>query len=136
MRWLALLALLAVGGCATDDGPTQAQLEAQWNAQNVAPQHYKEDVLAFMRTYLNDPTHIRDAGISSPVVKKVGPGPRYVACLRYNARDGQGKYGGAKTGAAIYVAGKLDRFLDGKQAKPLCEGVTFAPFPALAHLRR
>ncbi|MEJ2379414.1 MAG: hypothetical protein P8Y71_29850, partial [Pseudolabrys sp.] len=136
MRWLALLALLLAGGCASDDGTSPAELRAQWNAQNVVPQHYKQDMLAFLRTYLNNPNHVRDAGISPPVPKKVGPGQRYVACVRYNARDAQGKYAGAKTGAAVYVSGKLDHFIDGKQAKPLCEGVTFAPFPALARLRR
>jgi hypothetical protein len=139
MRWLALLALpalLAVGGCTTDDGPSQAELQAQWNAQNSLPQNYKQDMLAFLRTYLNDPTHIRDGAVSPPVIIKVGPGPRYVACVRYNARDSSRKYMGDKTGAAVYVSGKLDRFVDGKQAQPLCKDAVFAPFPELARLKR
>jgi len=139
MRWLALLvlpALLAVGGCETDDGPSQAELRAQWDAQNSLPQNYKRDLLDFLRTYLNDPSHIRGGAVSPPVLKTVGPGKRYVACVRYNARDNSRKYMGVMTGAAVYVAGKLDRFVDGKQAAPLCKDAAFSPFPALAGLKR
>ena len=139
MRWLALLAvpaLLAVGGCNTDTGPSQAELRAQWDAQNSLPQNYKKDMLAFLRTYLNDPSHIRDGAVSPPMLKTVGPGQRYVACVRYNARDNRRKYMGDKTGAAIYVSGKLDRFIDGKKAQPLCKDAAFAPFPELARLKR
>ena len=136
MRWLALLAALTAGGCSTDVGPTPAELEAQWNAQNVAPQNYKQDLLAFLRTYLNDPTHVRGGEVSQPVLKKAGPGQRYVACVRYTARDIHGKYADVTTGAAIYVSGKLDRFIDGKQAQPYCTDAAYAPFPELAHLTR
>lgn len=136
MRVLLLLALLALGGCSTDTGPSQAELRARWDAQNVVPQNYKQDLLAFLRTYLNDPSHIRAAGVSQPKLKTVGPGERYVACVRYNARDSDGKYAGSKNGAAVYVAGKLDRFLDGKRAQPYCKDATYASFPELEHLTR
>ena len=136
MRFLLLLALLAVGGCSTDTGPSQAELRAQWEAQNVFPQTYKQDLLAFLRTYLNDPSHIRAASVSQPQRKTVGAGDRYVACVRYNARNSDGKYAGSKDGAAVYVAGKLDRFLDGKQAQPYCKDAAYAPFPELEHLTR
>jgi hypothetical protein len=136
MRWLALLALLALGACTTDLGPSPAELEAQWNAQNVYPQHYKQDLLAFLRTYLNDPSHIRDAGVSQPQLKKAGPGNRFVACVRYNARKSGGQYAGVKDGAAVYVSGKLDRFIDGKEVKPFCTDAAYAPFPELERLTR
>jgi len=139
MRWLALLALpalLAAGGCNTDVGPSQAELRAQWDAQNSLPQNYKQDMVAFLRTYLNDPGGIRDGAVSPPVLKTVGLGERYVACVRYNARDSRRQYMGDKTGAAIYVAGKLDRFLEGKEAQPYCKDAAFAPFPELARLTR
>ena len=136
MRFLLLLALLAVGGCSTDTGPSQAELRAQWEAQNVFPQTYKQDLLAFLRTYLNDPSHIRAASVSQPQRKTVGAGDRYVACVRYNARNSDGKYAGSKDGAAVYVAGKLDRFLDGKQAQPYCKDAAYTPFPELERLTR
>jgi len=89
-----------------------------------------------LRTYLNDPTHIRNASVSQAMLKKVGPGDRYIACVRYNARV-DGKYAGMKEGAAIYVSGKLDRFLDGpREAKELCKDAVYTPFPELGTLTR
>jgi hypothetical protein len=136
MRWLALLAVLVVGGCATEVGPSAGEVKAQWEAQNVFPQNYKNDLIAFLRTYINDPTHIRAAGVSQPQLKNIGPGDRYVACVRYTARV-DGKYAGPKDGAATYVSGKLDRFLDSrKEVQELCKDAAFAPFPELEKITR
>jgi hypothetical protein len=134
---LAMLALLTAGGCQTDLEPSPAELKAQWDAQNVYPQHYKTDLLAYLRTYLNDPTRIRDAGVSQPQLKPAGPGQRFVACVRYNERKDNGQYAGAKDGAAIYVGAKLDRFIDEpKSSKELCKDAVYAPFPELEKLTR
>ena len=138
MRRFAVAAalLLLLAGCETDVGPSAAELKAQWDAQNVVPQNYKQDILAFMRTYLNDPSHVRDAAVSQPVLKSIGPGQRYIACVRYNARNSDGKYTGDKTGAAIYVSAKLDQFLDGPRTKDLCADAVYMPFPELQKLQR
>jgi hypothetical protein len=136
MRWLALVAALVVGACTTEVGPSPAELKAQWDAQNVVPQNYKNDLMAFLRTYLNDPTHIRSATVSPPQLKQVGPGERYVACVRYNARV-DGKYAGSKDGVATFVSGKLDRYFDGKtDVKELCKDAVYGPFPELETLTR
>ena len=37
MRWLVLAAALMAGGCSTDLEPTPAELQARWEAQNIAP---------------------------------------------------------------------------------------------------
>jgi len=141
MRALALLmagsVAVALGGCATETGPSASELKARWDAENVYPQGYRQDLLAFLRTYLNDPSHVRSASVSQPQLKYIGPGDRYVACVRYNARNSDGKYVGSKDGAAIYVAGKLDRFLDTpKDVRELCKEVAFVPFPELERLTR
>jgi hypothetical protein len=134
---VTFLGAAVLGGCASDIGPSPAELKAQWEAQNVYPQAYKGDLLAFMRTYLNDPTHVRGAVLSQPALKEIGPGQRYVACLRYNARDMQGKYMGLKDGAAVYVLAKLDRFIDTPRAvKDICKDAVYAPFPELEALTR
>jgi len=139
MRGLFLLAALALGGCASPDvGPSPAELRAQWDAQNIFPENYKNDLMAFLRTYLNDPTHIRGAAVSQPQLKQVGPEDRqrYIACVRYNARV-DGKYAGSKDAAALYVSGKLDRLIDGgKDVKELCKDAVYAPFPELERLTR
>ena len=141
MRWLALLAAfsaaLAAGGCATEVGPSQTELKTQWEAQNVYPQGYKQDLLAFLRTYLNDPTQIRGAAVAPPQRKTVGPAERYVVCVRYNARNTDGRYVGPKDGAATYVSGKLDRFFDVPlEVREFCKDAAFAPFPELEKLTR
>jgi len=135
--WVAALAAAALAGCTTQVGPSPSELKAQWDAQNVYPSGYQQDLLAFLRTYLNDPSHVRGAAVSQPQLKYIGPGERYVACVRYNARNNDGKYLGAKDGAAVYVAGKLDRFVDSpREVRELCKDVAFAPFPELERLTR
>ena len=141
MRALALLmagsVAVALGGCATETGPSASELKARWDAENVYPQGYRQDLLAFLRTYLNDPSHVRSASVSQPQLKYIGSGDRYVACVRYNARNSDGKYVGSKDGAAIYVAGRLDRFIDtSKDVRELCKEVAFLPFPELERLTR
>ena len=141
MRALALLvaasAAVALGGCAREIGPSASELKARWDAENIYPQGYRQDLLAFLRTYVNDPSQIRGAAVSQPQLKYVGPGDRYVACVRYNSRNSDGKYSGSKDGAAVYVAGKLDRFFDTpKDVRELCKEVAFAPFPELERLKR
>ena len=132
---IALSFVLA--GCSTELGPSRAELQAQWDAQNVYPQNYKADLLAFLRTYLNNPQGVRGAMVSPPALTTVGQGQRYVACLRYNARDMDGKYPGPKEGAAVYVSAKLDRFVDAKVAvRELCKDAVYAPFPELGNLTR
>src|ERR1035438_4338672 len=136
MRWLAvlvaLLPALAVGGCVTDVGPSQAELKSNWEAQNIPPQGYKQDLMAYLRIYLNDPTGIHGAAVSQPQRKEVGSGERYVACVRYNARKSDGTYAGSKDGVAVFVSGKLDRFFDTpRDVRELCKEAVFAPFPEL-----
>src|SRR5690349_1732040 len=141
MRPLTLLVVLttaaALGACATEVGPSASELKARWDAENVYPQRYRQDLLALLRTYLNNPAQIRGASVSQPQLKFIGPGDRYVACVRYNARDTQGKYQGSKDGAAIYVGAKLDRFLDTpKDVRELCKDAAFTPFAELEQLAR
>src|SRR6476659_8622632 len=124
------LAAAVLGGCTTEIGPTSAELKARWDAENIYPQNYRQDLLAYLRTYLNDPSHVRGAAFSQPQLKYIGPGDRYVVCVRFNARNTDGKYQGSKDGAAIYVAGKLDRFFDvPREVRELCKDAAFAPFP-------
>jgi hypothetical protein len=141
MRWVVLGAALVLVGCASKDiGPTQAELAQTWESQNVYPTNYKADLLAVLRTYLNDPTHVRNASVSQPQLKQLGPnerGQRYVVCVRYTARNSEGKYMPPREGAATFVSGKLDRFFDvPPQAREPCKDAVFAPFFELEKLSR
>ena len=115
MRWLGIAGGAAAGGL-LDRRRARARpsLKAHWNAQNVVPPNYKQDLLAFLRTYLNDPTHVRDAACRSRRSRRSAPASvTSLACATMRATS-DGKYAGVKDGAAIYVSGKLDRFLDGQ----------------------
>jgi hypothetical protein len=135
-----VLVPLMLTGCGSYyDGPTQGELRAAWESTNVAPVDYKRDILAFMRSYLNDPTQVKDGAVSAPVRKTIpgDPAERIISCLRYNAKKSSGGYAGVKTGVVVYGSGKLDRFIDEeKVARALCEGAAFQPFPELGRLTR
>lgn len=136
MRWLAVGAAFFVAGCVSDEvGPSPAELQARWDAQNVVPQNYKSDLLAFMRTYLNEPVGVRNAQASRPLLKKIGQGDRFIVCVRYRERKSGNTYAPPKDGAATFVSGKLDRFLDvPREVAELCKDVPLEPFPELEKL--
>ena len=131
------IAALALGGCASNDvGPSPAELKARFEAENVYPDAYKRDLLAFLRTYLNEPSGVRGAAVAAPHRKDVGPGERFVVCVRYTERK-DGRYAGPKEGVAVFVSGKLDRFFDvPTEVREICKDAAFAPFPELEALKR
>ncbi|MBN9148659.1 MULTISPECIES: hypothetical protein [unclassified Nitrobacter] len=98
------------------------------------PTDHRAQVLAFLRTYLNNPVGIRDAAMAEPAQRNVGGRLRYVSCLRYNAREIDGSYGGVVQRAVVYVDARLDRMIE--KAGDVCAGVAYAPFPELEKLTR
>jgi hypothetical protein len=130
---MALLAVL-LGACSR-------HLSPQWGGDeglNPYPTNYKSDILGAMHAYLNDPTGIRDAALSEPTLKTIANRTRYVACVKFNGkRNGSKDYAGNKEIAAVFVVGRFDQFIDSTKeanAKDLCAGVTYAPFPELQTL--
>lgn len=135
MRWLALTIALALAACGkTLDELSSEQRKADWSAANVYPAEYRPELIAYLRTYLNDPTGVREAAISEPVLKPVGPGERYVVCVRFNPKRPGGGYAGAKDHLVIYAGGKLDRYIEA--AGENCKDATYAAFPELERLTR
>ena len=98
------------------------------------PNDYKRDVLAFMRTYLNNPAGVRDALMAEPVQRTVGGRLRYVSCLRYIARESDGSYREQRERAVVYVDARLDRVLE--NPGDACAGAAYAAFPELEKLSR
>ncbi len=45
-----------------------------------------------MRTYLNDPTGVRDAYVSEPAQRTLDGVNRYFSCVRYTAKKTGGQY--------------------------------------------
>jgi hypothetical protein len=98
------------------------------------PNNYKGEILAFMRTYLNNPVGVRDALMAEPVQRTVGGRLRYVSCLRYTPRESDGSYREPRERAVIYVDARLDRVLE--NSGDACAGATYAAFPELEKLSR
>jgi hypothetical protein len=134
VRWSALMIALALGACANGLERSTEERKADWNAANVYPANYRAELIAHLRTYLNDPTGVREAVVSEPVLKPAGLGDRYVVCVRFNPKRAGGGYAGAKDHLVIYVGGKLDRYVEA--AGENCKDAAYAAFPELERLTR
>ena len=106
----------------------------QANTTPPAPS-YKADIVAFMRTYLNDPTGVRDAFISEPALRTLENVDRYTVCLRYTARKSGGQeYAASKDSLVVFRDGRLDRIVD--NARETCKDAAYQPFRELEQLSR
>lgn len=98
------------------------------------PSNYRAELLAFMKTYLNNPVGVRDAQMAEPVMRDVNGKMRYVSCLRYSARESDGSYHEPRERAVLFVSGRLDRMIE--KGGELCGGAALAPFPELEKMAR
>ncbi len=101
---------------------------------NVPPANYRPEIIAFLRTYLNDPTKIRSASISEPTLRSTGREDRYAVCLRFNARKTNGEYEGVKERIVFFLAGRLDTMAEARRDQ--CAGAVYQPFPEIEALTR
>lgn len=134
---LFLCAAIVLGGCSHRLFHTGGDDDD--SGVNAYPADYKADMLAAMHVYLNDPTGIRDAAISPPLLKQTGGEPRYLACVRFNPKKNSTDYAGMRELAAVFLVGRFDHFVELQRdqpdaAKDLCAGAAYAPFPELQNL--
>jgi len=104
------------------------------SANQPFPDNYRSELLAFMRTYLNNPVGVHGAMMAEPVQRTVGGRLRYVSCLRFASRESDGSYREPRERAILYVNGRLDRVVE--NVGELCAGAVYAPFPDLEKLTR
>jgi hypothetical protein len=128
--WLAAaLVAAALGACSSFGKKDEPPIDP-----NLVPADYKGGLLKFLQTYLADPRDVRDAFVAEPTLRPVGNDTRYVVCVRYNAKDFDGRYQGPKEKAAVYFAGQITQFVD---ARPdWCSIAPYQPFPELQALKR
>jgi hypothetical protein len=131
LRWLPAIFALVLAGCSSD---WMLARERSEQANTTPPISYRDDILAFMRTYLNDPTGVRDAFVSEPALRTLDSVSRYTVCLRYNARTSNGKYAGSKDSLVLFRDGRLDRIVD--NARGRCKDAAYQPFFALERISR
>jgi hypothetical protein len=130
---LGLWVAAALAGCLTDQ-----PREGGEGRGAVLPENYKAEIIAFMRTYLNDPANVRDAFITEPAIKPFGGRSQYAVCVRYNAKDTDGKYAGSRDSLALFERGRFDRMIDQfpKGTPHPCADADYKHFPELEALRR
>ena|SRR5215510_1370971 len=133
MRRLVLLLAIGLAGCAGAEGPSVQSIEAA----RTFPANYKTELLAYLRTFLNDPSNVRDAYVSPPTLEKLGGTERYITCVRFDAKATTGGYRGSRDHLASYFNGKLEQFVELRaEAKDRCKSADYQPFPELERLAR
>ena len=130
-RLLALVLALGLAGCNAEWLRSRERTD---QANTTPPISYRSDIVAFMRTYLNDPTGIRNAAVSEPALKDFDSASRYAVCVRYNARKSTGQYAGPRESLVLFRDGRLDRIVD--SARETCKDAAYQPFPELEQLTR
>ena len=131
---LAVLLLpLALSACIGTDDNTRATSFME-DSNQAFPANYRSEVLAFLKTYLNNPVGVRQAVMAEPTQRTVNGRVRYVSCLRFAERQADGSYREPRERAILFINGRLDRVL--QEASEVCAGVAYAPFPELEHMTR
>lgn len=133
-KYAAILLLpIALAACAGGDDRSISYTDDRVGNQPF-PGNHRAEIVAFMKTYLNDPREVRDAAMAEPVQRTVGGRLRYVSCLRFTPRESDGSYRELRERGVLYVNGRLDRVVE--NAGDACAGAVYAPFPELAKLTR
>ncbi|KRR04813.1 hypothetical protein CQ12_21185 [Bradyrhizobium jicamae] len=130
-----MLLPIALSACAaSDESKPITFTDDRGVSSQPFPKNYRAEVLAFLKTYLNNPVGVRDAAIAEPVERVIGGRQRYVACVRFSARESEGGYREPRERAILFVDGRLDRIIE--NAVEPCAGVAYAPFAELEKMTR
>ncbi|MEH2590751.1 hypothetical protein [Bradyrhizobium sp. AZCC 1721] len=130
-----ILLPLALSACAaSDESKPITFTDDRGVSSQPFPKNYRTEVLAFLKTYLNDPVGVRGAVMAEPIERVVGGRLRYVVCLRFSPRESDGGYREPRERAILFVDGRLDRIIE-NAAEP-CAGLAYAPFAELEKLTR
>ena len=133
MRLLIIVVPFLLAGCSSEWTQERA---ASAQMHNVYPQQYRSEIVALMRSYLNDPTGVRDAYVSEPSQRTIDGLPRYASCVRYNAKKTGGQYVGSRDSMVLFRGGRLDRIVDNEAGRAQCKEAAYVPFPELQQMTR
>jgi hypothetical protein len=125
---------LTLAACLESEETRTTSFVESANATDPFPANYKPEILAFLKTYLNNPVGVREAAIAEPVQRTVNGRVHYVSCLRFAERQSDGSYREARERGILFVSGRLDRIIT--NAAEQCAGVAYAAFPELEKMQR
>jgi hypothetical protein len=129
-----LLLPVALAACAGSDDGRDVSFIGDRGTSQPYPSNYRPELLAFMKTYLNNPVGVRDAALAEPVQRTVGGRQRYLTCVHFIPRESDGSYRELRERAVLYLNGRLDRVVE--SAGELCSGAVYVPFPELEKMAR
>ena len=131
---LCRLALLMAAGL-TLAGCWQSSTEVQVDPNVVPnPAKYRPQVVELVTKLLDDPTNVRDAGITDPVLRDVGGAPRYMIRVRFNPRNFNRDYTGIVERVAYFYGGDVNQFVKAEPGQ--CNSAAYRPFPELEKVCR
>ena len=133
----AILTLsIALAACAGGDEGRSVSLfgGADKFPNQPFPNNYRAELLAFLKTYLNNPVGVHDAAIAEPAPRDINGKTRYVVCLRYSMRESEGSYREPRDRAVLFFNGRLDRMIE--NGTEICAGAVYAAFPELEKMVR
>ena len=122
--WLAMTTAVTLAACSSSkEVPVDP---------NIFPANYKQEILGTLSTTLIDPTNIRNAFVSDPVLTTVDKDQRYAACVRFTPRDATRQYGPSVDRIAYFYGGHLNQLVPA--APEQCGKAAYKPFPELERL--
>jgi hypothetical protein len=92
---------------------------------NLWPKDYKKAVITFVTNNEGNPTGLRDAAMSEPVLRPLDNIERYMSCVRYTVpRTGQ-----VTEHLVYFLGGQINQFV--KTTPEQCKWAAYKPFPEL-----
>jgi len=128
---LPVLLSACAGG---DDSRSVTYTDDRGVSNQPFPANYRTEILAFMRSYLNNPAGMHEAALAEPTQRVIGGRLRYIACIRFIPREADGSYREPRERGILFVDGRLDRLLE--NASEPCAGAVYAPFPDMEKMTR
>ena len=126
--FLVHVAAVALTGC----GSSEYLGKPKEVDPNIFPAKYKDEIVFNLKNSLIDPTNVKDAFISEPVLAPGSKDQRYTVCIRSNSRGYQREYLGSKDRIAYFYGGHLNQLIDAKPEQ--CANANYKPFPELQKL--
>jgi hypothetical protein len=96
---------------------------------NIFPADFKAQIIRTVPKIQDDPSNLRGAFYSDPVLDPKGSVQVYTSCVRFDARDITQQYLGSRDYVAYYYGGRLQQFVPAAQGQ--CNYATYKPFPEL-----
>jgi len=124
LRAIVALAFAGVvAGCGSLGGAKEDPLD-------VLPKDYRNEIKLLLQQTLDDPTNVKEAGITEPAINPALPIQRYYSCVKYNAREvGTRRYKGVVEKVAVYHEGRLNQLIEPPAG--MCAKMAYKAFPEI-----